>query len=113
MQKKEPEVIEGNILDRELVSQIFKSNKNISSVIHFAALKAVGESTIDPLKYYENNVGGSIVLLQEMIKAGVFNLVLVHPVQFMENQRNYPLMNLIQLDRFPVLMEELNLLWKV
>ena len=55
--KKEPEVIEGNILDRELVSQIFKSNKNISSVIHFAALKAVGESTIDPLKYYENNVG--------------------------------------------------------
>ena len=73
--KKEPEVIEGNILDRELVSQIFKNNKNISSVIHFAALKAVGESTIDPLKYYENNVGGSIVLLQEMIRAGVFNLV--------------------------------------
>ncbi|NCX91234.1 MAG: UDP-glucose 4-epimerase GalE, partial [Rhodobacteraceae bacterium] len=49
--------------------------EDISSVIHFAALKAVGESTQHPLKYYHNNVTGSVILLDAMQRAGVKNLV--------------------------------------
>ena len=48
---------------------IFDQHPEISSVIHFAALKAVGESTELPLKYYRNNVTGSIILLEEMQKS--------------------------------------------
>ena len=44
-------------------------------MIHFAALKAVGESTRIPLDYYENNLSGTLVLLQAMKRAGVRNLV--------------------------------------
>ena len=44
-------------------------------MIHFAALKAVGESTRIPLDYYDNNLGGTLVLLQAMKRAGVHNLV--------------------------------------
>ena len=72
---KPPIVIEGDITDREKVKKVFQGNLNISSVIHFAALKAVGESTEYPLKYYHNNVSGSVILLDEMKRAGVEELV--------------------------------------
>lgn len=64
----------GDILDREMLRKIFAEHK-IESVIHFAGLKAVGESVQKPLFYYENNVGGSIVLVEEMLKAGVNTIV--------------------------------------
>lgn len=60
----------GDVLDRSLLARIFKENQ-ISAVIHFAGLKAVGESVAKPLHYYQNNVTGSIVLVEEMLKAGV------------------------------------------
>lgn len=72
---KSPIIVEGDILDRKLLRSIFEKHDDFLSVIHFAALKAVGESTAKPLRYYENNVGGSIILLQEMERAKVFNLV--------------------------------------
>ena len=72
---REPVVIRGDITDREKIKNIFVENSKIDSVIHFAALKAVGESTQHPLKYFHNNVSGSIILLEEMQKAGVKNLV--------------------------------------
>ncbi|TCP95392.1 UDP-galactose 4-epimerase [Cricetibacter osteomyelitidis] len=65
---------QGDILDRDLLQEIFKTHQ-IQSVIHFAGLKAVGESVQKPAEYYMNNVTGSIVLVQEMQKAGVWNLV--------------------------------------
>ena len=68
-------LIEADLTDRQTLNKIFSENEDISSVIHFAALKAVGESTIEPLKYYRNNVSGSILLLDEMQKAGVKKLV--------------------------------------
>ena len=68
-------LIEADLTDRQALNKIFLENEGISSVIHFAALKAVGESTIEPLKYYRNNVSGSILLLDEMQKAGVKKLV--------------------------------------
>ncbi|WP_336821367.1 UDP-glucose 4-epimerase GalE [Cedecea sp. VD20] len=56
---------DGDVRDRELLKKIFCGHK-IDSVIHFAGLKSVGESVREPLSYYDNNVSGSIVLLEEM-----------------------------------------------
>lgn len=64
----------GDIRNRELLQQIFAAH-SIEAVIHFAGLKAVGESVEQPLKYYNNNVYGSLVLIEEMSKAGVFNII--------------------------------------
>jgi UDP-glucose 4-epimerase len=65
---------EGDIRDREILRQIFVEH-DIDSVIHFAGLKAVGESVAEPMRYYDNNVSGSLVLAEEMARAGVFNIV--------------------------------------
>ncbi|MDP8162231.1 UDP-glucose 4-epimerase GalE [Pasteurella skyensis] len=64
----------GDILDRTILRQIFTENK-IDAVIHFAGLKAVGESVQKPLHYYQNNATGSITLVEEMLKANVNTLV--------------------------------------
>ena len=68
-------IIETDLCDHSGLQSVFQKNPEIESVIHFAALKAVGESTTVPLRYYQNNVGGSIALLGEMQNAGVHNLV--------------------------------------
>ena len=65
---------QGDILDRDILRRIFTENP-IDSVIHFAGLKAVGESVREPLRYYQNNVTGSIVLVEEMLKANVNTIV--------------------------------------
>lgn len=65
---------QGDVLDRAILQQIFAEN-TIDSVIHFAGLKAVGESVRKPIDYYMNNVMGSLILVDEMKKAGVWNLV--------------------------------------
>lgn len=66
--------VEGDIRDRNILQELF-SQYNFDSVIHFAGLKAVGESCRIPLNYYENNVSGTVILCQEMAKAEVFNIV--------------------------------------
>ncbi|WP_421171070.1 UDP-glucose 4-epimerase GalE [Aeromonas dhakensis] len=71
---REPRFYRGDIRDPLLLDRIF-SEQRIDAVIHFAALKAVGESTRLPLDYYENNLSGTLVLLQAMKRAGVHNLV--------------------------------------
>ncbi|HEZ4755017.1 TPA: UDP-glucose 4-epimerase GalE, partial [Neisseria meningitidis] len=65
---------QGDIRDREILRRIFAENR-IDSVIHFAGLKAVGESVVEPMKYYDNNVFGSLALAEEMARAGVFSIV--------------------------------------
>lgn len=65
---------EGDILDSTLLQRIFAEN-SIDAVIHFAGLKAVGESVQKPIEYYRNNVTGSLNLIQEMRKAGVWNFI--------------------------------------
>lgn len=65
---------QGDILNKALLQKIF-ADHDIESVIHFAGLKAVGESVAKPLKYYENNVTGTIVLCQVMAENNVKNLV--------------------------------------
>ncbi|BAO36471.1 MULTISPECIES: UDP-glucose 4-epimerase GalE [Serratia] len=59
-----------DVQDRTALKRIFAEH-DISSVIHFAGLKSVGESTSKPLEYYQNNLGGTLILLDEMRQAGV------------------------------------------
>jgi len=66
--------IEGDIRDRALLDRLFAKH-TIGTVIHFAGLKAVGESVAHPLAYYENNVAGTVTLCQAMQAAGVRRLV--------------------------------------
>lgn len=66
--------VEGDIRDGQLLDQVFQQN-SIDAVIHFAGLKAVGESQQIPLAYFDNNIAGSISLVQAMQRAQVFNLV--------------------------------------
>ena len=68
------EFIEGDIRDTELLRQVFTEHQ-FFGVIHFAGLKAVGESVAKPLLYYNNNVSGTITLLEAMAEANVKNLV--------------------------------------
>lgn len=63
-----------DIRDRNSLKKVFSENK-IDAVIHFAGLKAVGESTKLPLMYYENNISGSVVLFEEMAAAGCKKIV--------------------------------------
>jgi len=66
--------IQGDIRDHQVLEQIFDEYK-IDAVIHFAGLKAVGESQQVPLVYFVNNIAGSIALVQAMQKAQVYRLV--------------------------------------
>ena len=66
--------IEGDIRNGQLLDQVFQQN-SIDAVIHFAGLKAVGESQQIPLAYFDNNIAGSISLVQAMQRALVFKLV--------------------------------------
>jgi len=65
---------EYNILEKGKLQEIFKTN-SIDMVIHFAAFKAVGESVSNPLKYYHNNIAGTVTLLEVMSEYNVKNIV--------------------------------------
>lgn len=72
--KTSPQYIQGNFADLDILNSIFKKY-HISGVIHFAAFKAVGESSVKPLDYYQNNVANFITLLQALSQHRVSNLV--------------------------------------
>ena len=63
-----------DMLDREGVKKIF-DNEKIDAVIHFAGLKAVGESVHKPIEYYHNNMTGTLILCDEMRNHGVKNII--------------------------------------
>ncbi len=67
-------LIVGDLQDRSLLKEIF-NNHSIAAVIHFAAFAYVGESVKDPAKYYDNNVTGTLRLLQAMLDASVKNII--------------------------------------
>lgn len=69
-----PVFVQGDIRDRAVLDRLFDEH-SIHAVLHFAGLKAVGESVAKPLRYYDNNVHGSQVLLQACADAGVFIFV--------------------------------------
>ena len=63
-----------DILDRDALNEIF-DKEDIDSCIHFAGLKAVGESTVKPLEYYQNNIAGTLTLCDVMRNHGVKNII--------------------------------------
>lgn len=71
---REPLFVECDVRDRTKLDRIF-SQQSVEAVLHFAGLKAVGESVANPLSYYDNNVHGSQVLLQACAQAGVYKIV--------------------------------------
>ena len=71
---REPVFAQCDIRDRAVLDRLFAEH-SVGAVLHFAGLKAVGESVAQPLSYYDNNVHGSQVLLQACADAGVFNFV--------------------------------------
>ena len=66
--------VKADVRDREAMDKIFKSQK-IDAVIHFAGLKAVGESCVKPLEYYENNMNATFVLVDVMRQNGCKNII--------------------------------------
>ncbi len=71
---RKPIFYQGDVRNFSLLASIFKQH-DVSGVIHFAGLKAVAQSQSEPLQYYDNNVNGCIVLLEEMLKAKVHQFV--------------------------------------
>ncbi|ERB64398.1 UDP-glucose 4-epimerase GalE [Vibrio coralliilyticus OCN008] len=69
-----PSFIEGDIRDKQALVAVMKAHQ-INAVIHFAGLKAVGESVEKPLEYYDNNVNGTLVLVEAMREVGVKSIV--------------------------------------
>jgi UDP-glucose 4-epimerase len=83
-------LIQGDIRDAALLRQIF-SQYDISAVVHFAGLKAVGESTAQPLRYYDNNVAGTVNLCQVMAEFGVKQLVFSSSATVYGDARQMPI----------------------
>ena len=71
---KKVKFYEGDILDREILEEIF-NKEDINFCIHFAGLKAVGESVRKPWEYYNNNINGTLTLLDAMRKHNVKNII--------------------------------------
>ncbi|MBR5296137.1 MAG: SDR family NAD(P)-dependent oxidoreductase, partial [Clostridia bacterium] len=71
---KKPVFYKADIRDKEALEKIFQENK-IDAVIHFAGLKAVGESVQIPLDYYQNNITGTLTLCEVMKNAGCKTIV--------------------------------------
>ncbi|MCA1031375.1 UDP-glucose 4-epimerase GalE [Bacillus timonensis] len=84
------QIYDVNLLDKEKLDHVFKENK-IEAVIHFAGLKAVGESVEIPLHYYQNNVTGTLVLCEVMKKHGVKKLVFSSSATVYGTQAKVPL----------------------
>lgn len=80
----------GDIRDSALLEQIFAQHP-IEAVLHFAGLKAVGESIEEPLAYYDVNLGGTVTLARAMVGAGVFRLVFSSTAAVYGDQARMPL----------------------
>ncbi len=82
---------QGDIRDREFVDSVFEK-ENIDAVIHFAANSLVGESMTNPLKYYDNNVNGTKVLLESMIAHNVKKIVFSSTAATYGEPENIPIL---------------------
>ena len=69
-----PAFAEGDVRDRDLLRKVF-AQRPVDGVIHFAGLKAVGESVVQPLRYYDCNIGSTLALCEVMAESGVKTLI--------------------------------------
>jgi UDP-glucose 4-epimerase len=109
---RRPTFIKGDVRDAAFLRHLF-STQPFDAVIHFAGLKAVGESVALPLAYYDNNVGGSITLLQAMREQGVKTLIFSSSAtvygdpQRVPIQENFPLSATNPYGRSKLMIEEI------
>lgn len=87
---KSVKFVKADVCDQKSMETIFSEN-NITSVIHFAGLKAVGESVQKPLEYYDNNLNASLMLCKTMCKFGVKNLVFSSSATVYSSDNTVPL----------------------
>ena len=87
---KRPEFYKGNVQNKRLLTKIFKENK-IDAVIHFAGLKAVGESVAKPIEYYHNNITGTLILLKLMKKYNCKKIVFSSSATVYGNPEELPI----------------------
>ena len=87
---KKVKFYEGDVRDEELLRKIFAENE-ISAVIHFAGLKAVGESVAQPWRYYDNNLNSTLVLTKVMGEAGVKRIIFSSSATVYSGENEMPL----------------------
>ena len=83
--------VQADIRDADVMKDIFRKHSGISAVIHFAGLKAVGESVDKPLLYFDNNVGGAISLLKAMQQTGCKTLIFSSSATVYQESHDLPL----------------------
>ena len=82
----------GDIRDRAFLDSVFEKEKGIDAVIHFAASSLVGESMTNPLKYYENNLYGTMVLLGALVAHGIDKVVFSSTAATYGEPENLPIL---------------------
>ncbi len=89
---KAAEFYKGDVRDRAFMDSVFEAEPDIDAVIHFAACSLVGESMVDPLKYYNNNLYGTEVLLESMIAHDVKRIVFSSTAATYGEPENVPIL---------------------
>ena len=89
--------VHGDVADRSTLDGLF-ARHGFGAVIHFAALKAIGESVAEPLRYYGNNLGSVVTLLEAMQDAGCRNLVFSSSATVYGNPTNAPIDETVRLE---------------
>jgi len=87
---RQPRFVEADLRDATALEQLFASSR-FDAVIHFAGLKAVGESVQKPLLYYENNIGGTLRLIEAMERAGLRRIVFSSSATVYGDARSLPI----------------------
>ena len=95
---KEVPFYQTDIRDREGLEAIFAKEK-ITACIHFAGLKAVGESVAKPWEYYENNIAGTLTLVDVMRKNGVKNIIFSSSASFFSSEGSVPYFSFARVSR--------------
>lgn len=81
----------GDLRDRAFVDSVLDTEKNIDAVIHFAANSLVGESMVNPLKYYDNNLCGTKVMLESLVAHGIDKVVFSSTAATYGEPQNIPI----------------------
>ena len=90
---------------------IFFENEQIDAVIHFAAYSLVGESVVNPLKYYDNNLCGTKILLDSMVEHHIDKIVFSSTAATYGEPENIPILKQTEHSQ-PIHMVKQNLLWR-
>ena len=106
----EAKFYEGDIRDKKFLDEVFSKEK-IDGVIHFAASSQVGESMTNPLKYYNNNLCGTEVLLESKMEHGIDRLYFLQLLLHMESRRVFLFWK--QTEHFQLtVMERQSFIWR-